>query len=159
MKAMSFLVDSELYVVDATLMHKVVRSISITSVPTSNNAVVGIINLKGKVITILSIPELFGVSKNSEITPELYSNVAIFKPVRGDNDQMGVLIDTPGSLIDIDEDLMLPPPIDKEQQNSAFISGVVNADNKLYRILDITAIFESFTVSGAKHTVEANKED
>jgi len=141
-RGLNFLVSGELYAVDVTLVESVARKLTVTPVPSAPNEVVGIANLKGRVITILSLDELLGVKETSYIRDTV--NVIIFKSGSGSEDQMGLLIDRPGNLIDIDEKSTRPPPLTAGKEEGFCISGIAEVDDKIYRIINLDSIKKKY---------------
>ena len=142
MKGLSFLVGGELYAVDVTLVQKVARMLAITPVPSAPLEIVGIANLKGKVVTVLSLSKLLGADGPCEAT--LYANTIIFKYGSSHEDQMGLAVEKPGNLIDIDNSAIRSPPVTEGAEENCCISGVTEIDDILYRIIDVEAILRRY---------------
>ena len=142
MRGLSFLAGGELYAVDVTLVQKVARMLAITPVPSALPEVVGIANLKGKVVTVLSLGKILGSDKSNDAT--LYTNTIVFKYGSSHEDQMGLAVEKPGNLIDIDDDAIRSPPVTAAADESNCISGVIEIDDVLYRIIDIEAILKRY---------------
>jgi len=140
MKGLSFLAGGEFFAADVTRVQKVARKMMITPVPTAQSAIVGITNLKGRVITIFSLDELLGRNRK-EISD--IATAVIFKS-RDGYDQMGLLIDKTGSLVDIDDTKIRPPKLASGTEESFCISGIAESGDKLYRIIDIDSIINKF---------------
>ena len=149
MRGLSFFVKQELYTVDVTGVMKVVRNIATTPVPAVSDEVVGIVNLKGMVITILSLPMLLGYKRTEDMQTIDSINAVIFKPIVDGSDQMGLLIDTPGDLITIDTESIRPLPVNVTFEEKQILSGLADVDGKLYRIVDIPSIVNRFSDSGS----------
>jgi len=152
MRGLSFIVGSELYAVDVTLVQKVARKLMITPVPSSPEEIVGIANLKGRVVTVLSLDKILG--DNQACQAERYINTIVFKSGSGSEDQMGLAVDKPGNLIDINANDIRPPPLNANDKGSFCISGVAEVNNSFYRIIDIDSIHNKF--SSGKDSVPAN---
>jgi len=148
LRGLSFISDNELYAVDVTSVMKVVRHIETTPVPAVSNSVVGIVNIKGIVITILSLRALLGHEQSGDYKSMNYINAIIFKSVADGSDQMGLLIDTPGDLITIDRESIQPLPMNVGFEEKQTISGLADVDGTLYRIVDIASIINRFSDSG-----------
>jgi len=71
------------------------------------------------------------------------ANAVIFK-ADSDEDQMGLLIDKTGALVDIDDNSIRPPTLATGAEESFCISGIAEAGDKLYRIIDIDSIINRF---------------
>ena len=139
MNGLSLLADGELFAVDVNMVQKVVRNMAFTPVPAAPDTVVGISNLKGGIVTLLSLAELLGHSRSAQAV-----HAVIFKSFANENGQMGLLIDSPGNLIHIDETEVVPPNKAAAEEDISFISGLAELEGKLYRIIDIDSILNRF---------------
>ena len=146
MRYLSFYVDGERFAVDVTLVAKVARNLAITPVPTAPPAVVGIANLKGRVITILSLASLVGYPQGKEPSaPGAESfHIIILKPFAGSEDQMGLLVDKPGALVDISEECILPKPLAAGEAERDPVSGIAEINGALFRIVGMEPILGRF---------------
>jgi purine-binding chemotaxis protein CheW len=124
---------------------KVVRNVTVTPVPAAPEAVVGIINLKGMVITLLSLSALLGHSRDRGAHGRRTANAIIFKPLSDGDDQMGLVIDAPGDLITLEAERIRPLPVNSSRQEKQIIYRLAETDEKLYRIIDLAAIVNTFT--------------
>jgi len=149
MRYLSFLVNDDRYAVDVSLVQEYARKLSVTPVLTAPDSLFGIANLKGKVITILSLMVLLGRIKDifEENVSDTYSAV-IFKPFSSGEDQMGLMTDKPLGLIDIPDDDISHPSKAIEHEEGSCISGVAEAEGDLYRIIDFYSIVEKFKSDG-----------
>jgi len=143
MRGLSLLADGELFAVDVTMVQKVVRNLAFTPIPAAPRTVAGIANIKGGIVTLLNLTELLGRKRNEQAV-----NAVIFKSFTNENDQMGLLMDQPGDLIDIDENKILPPPLSEEKEEKFCISGIAEVEGKLYRIINIDEIINRFMDPG-----------
>jgi len=147
MRGLSFVAGGALYLVDVTLVQKVVRNMMATPVPTAPEAVVGIASLKGKIVTVLSLPVLLGRAAQKASAP---ISAIIIKPFGDSGDHVGLLIDKPGDLIAVNGDDILPPPVAADAEETHCISGVAETQGTLYRIVDMHAIIDRFMREGTK---------
>ena len=139
MRGLSFFDRDEFYTVDVTLVQKVVRNITYTGVPAAPGVVVGIANLKGGIVTLLSLAILLGCDSNNNA-----ADAIVFKPLTDGNDQMGLLIDKHGELIDIDDSEILPPPVSTHDEDNFCISGMTEFNGQICRIIDIESMIDRF---------------
>jgi len=122
----------------------------VTPVPTAPGAVVGIANLKGRVVTLLDLGCLLGrVKKQTDISLDIVDAV-VFKSLSGGANQTGLVIDKPGNLIDIDDEAISLPPMTTDSEESYCISGIAEVDDRLYRIISIDSIIERYKHTGEK---------
>jgi len=137
---LSLVTNGELFAVDVTAVERVVRNMAFTPVPAAYDAVAGIANLKGGIVTLLSLSELLGCGRSSQAV-----HAVIFKLFVNGSDQMGLLIESPGDLIEVDESEIVPPHVSEEGEDEPLISGLAEVEGKLYRIIDINSILMRFT--------------
>jgi purine-binding chemotaxis protein CheW len=148
MRGLSFIVDGELFAADVNGVQKIARKMMVTPVPAAPDAIIGLMNLKGRVFTIFCLKELLGRKKNysGEYTIDAI-NVIVFKSFSGSEDQMGLSIDKPGDIIDIDDDIICPPSPAAGVQESFCISGIAELGERLYKIVDIDSIINTYKKS------------
>ncbi|MCL2807866.1 MAG: chemotaxis protein CheW [Coriobacteriia bacterium] len=146
MRCLSFYIDEEVFAVDVTLVREFARKLVVTPVLSAPDTVVGIANLKGRVITLLSLSELLG--RKESIVKDWAAVTAaaiIFETFSGGANQIGLKVDRPGELIDIDEAAIRKPSLSTGAQESFCIAGIAEVGNALYRIIDIHSIIERLT--------------
>ena len=149
MRGLSFTVGGEMYAVDVTLVQKVARKLAITPVPSAPAEILGVANLKGRVVTVLSLKKLLGLDTQSE--SEHYANTIIFKSWTNSEDQMGIAVEKPGNLIDIDTDTIRTRPLTVGTEGSFCIAGVAEVGDGFYRIIDIETIRRKYIPGGDKN--------
>ena len=151
MRALSFFVGGELFAIDVTLVEKVSRRMIVTPIPTAPDAVIGITNMKGKVVTLFNLHELLGhTERRSDKRTFETINAIIFKAVAGDEAQMGLSIEKPGELIYISDDIVCSPAQVTGTEESFCITGIAELNNRLYRIVDIVSIINKYKTRGQK---------
>ena len=143
MKALSLLAEGDLFAVDVTIVQKVIRNIPYTRVPSLPHTVAGIASMKGGIVTVISLAELLGHKKSDKAV-----HAIVFKFLADSNDQMGLLIDMPGDLIDINDEGIHPPVLAAGDEERNCVSGMAEADGKLYRILNVESIIKRFRDGG-----------
>jgi purine-binding chemotaxis protein CheW len=148
MRALSFIVDGGLYAVDVNLVRRVVRNMAVTPVPAAPDEIIGITSEKGRVVTVFSLPVLLGNKNNKNKTERRGDliDAIIFKSFSdsdGEN-QMGLRIDKPGELIDIDDGAIRPPLLATGAEESFCISGFAEAGSVLYRIIDVASVINRY---------------
>jgi len=142
LRGLSFITGNELYAIDVTLVQKVARKLVITPVPSAPLEVIGIANLKGRVVTVLSLNKLLGLNETND--SENGINTIVFKSRSGNEDQMGLAIEKPGNLIDLSDAAIKSPHLSGEPDEGFCISGIAEADEKFYRIINLDAIMQKY---------------
>ena len=134
----SFHLDNEEYGVEVLKVREIIRMITITHMPNTPPYVEGIINLRGKVIPIISMRKRFGLM---EIEANSQTRIIIMD-VGGE--LLGFTVDAVSEVIRIAASEIQPSPsiaaggIDQE-----FISGVTNHGDRLLVLLNLDLMFSS----------------
>ena len=131
-------------------MQKVARNMSVTPVPAAPEAIVGIANMKGRVVTVLSLAALFGRGRGKSPGAKSVQavNAVVFKGFKEGDDQMGLLIEKPGDLINITDNKILPLSLKTGAEEKFYLSGMAEVDGNLYRIINIESIIKRFEDGG-----------
>lgn len=133
----SFMLENEEYGVEVLKVREIIRMPTITKMPNTPSYVEGIINLRGKVIPIISMRKRFGL-----IEGDICSQTRIMvMDVAGT--LTGFIVDAVSEVIRIHSSEIQPPPsmvvsggIDQE-----FITGVFNHTERLLIIMDVDRMF------------------
>ena len=154
MRGLSFVTGGELYAVDVTLVQKVARKLAITPVPSAPVEIIGIANLKGRVVTVLSLNKLLGVDETNDAQNGI--NTIVFKSTSNNEDQMGLAIESTGNLIDLSDNTIKSPHYSSEAEDSFCITGIAEVDEKFYRVIDLNAIMQRYVTGIEPITVNAS---
>jgi len=153
-RGLSFVTGGELYAVDVTLVQKVARKLAITPVPSAPVEIIGIANLKGRVVTVLSLNKLLGVDETNDAQNGI--NTIVFKSTSNNEDQMGLAIESTGNLIDLSDNTIKSPHYSSEAEDSFCITGIAEVDEKFYRVIDLNAIMQRYVTGIEPITVNAS---
>ena len=132
----SFNLDQEEYGVDVLRVREIIRLPNITRVPNTPHYVEGVINLRGKVIPIISMRRRFNLPEAE------YDKRTRIMVMDVDGELMGFVVDAVSEVIRISESEIQPPPavvggsIDQE-----CLSGVINQAERLLVLLDLEKMF------------------
>jgi len=132
----SFNLDQEEYGVDVLKVREIIRMPNVTRVPNTPQYVEGVINLRGKVIPIISMRKKFGLveAENDKQTRIMVMDV--------EGELMGFIVDAVSEVIRISGSEIQPSPavvaggIDQE-----CIAGVINQAERLLVLLDLEKMF------------------
>jgi len=143
----SFLLADEEYGVEVLKVREIIRMPTITKMPNAAQFVEGIINLRGKVIPIISMRKRFGLleNENSSQTRIIIMDVA--------GGLTGFIVDGVSEVIRIHSSEIQPPPtmVLSGGVGQEFITGVFNHSERLLIIMDIDLMFsedERESISG-----------
>ena len=153
MRGLSFISEGELFVVDVSLVQKVIRRMSYTPLKAAPHAVVGIANMKGGIVTLISLSELLGRDRHP-----LEKNAIVFQMLTKGNDQLGLLIEKPDELVTIEDVDITSPEFIANKEDMFFIRGLTDINDKLYRIIDIELIIERYRTLGIQNENDGEQE-
>lgn len=127
----TFVVDDLHLGVDVTDVQEVIRFQQMTSVPLAPEVVLGLINLRGQIVTVLDLRAMLGLpALESE---ELPTNVVI----RGGQDEaVSVLVDSLSDVVDTDADDFEPVPPTLSGPARDLVLGAYKLPDRLLLVLD-----------------------
>ncbi|MDD2852131.1 MAG: chemotaxis protein CheW [Desulfuromonadaceae bacterium] len=133
----SFILAEEEYGVEVLKVREIIRMPTITKMPNTPTYVEGVINLRGKVIPIISMRSRFGLmeSEHSNRTRIMVMDVA--------GDLTGFIVDAVSEVIRIHSSEIQPPPtmVSAGGIGQEFITGVFNHAERLLIIMDVDRMF------------------
>jgi purine-binding chemotaxis protein CheW len=132
----SFHLDQEEYGVEVLKVREIIRMTTITHMPNTPPHVDGIINLRGKVIPIISMRKRFGLmeSENNTHTRIIVMDMG--------GELTGFIVDSVSEVIRISGSEIQPPPtVTTGGVDQEFICGVINRAERLLVLLDLDKMF------------------
>jgi len=128
----SFLLSNEEYGVEVLKVREIIRLPTITQMPNTPHYVEGIINLRGKVIPIVSMRKRFGLPEADYTN---HSRIMVMDVAGG---LTGFIVDGVSEVIRIrSNEIQPPPPMISGNLDQEFIMGVFNHAEQLLIIMDI----------------------
>lgn len=127
----TFRLEKELYGIDVMSVQEVLRHTEITPVPGAPHYVLGIINLRGNVVTIIDTRSRFSlgpfeIDDNSRIIiVEIHGQV------------LGLLVDSVAEVVDIAESEVEKTPNVGNDESSKYIQGVCNKNDELLILVSL----------------------
>jgi purine-binding chemotaxis protein CheW len=132
----SFTLSREEYGVEVLKVREIIRMAGITQMPNAPQHVEGIINLRGKVIPVISLRKRFGLADRESTS----QTRIIIMDIEGE--LMGFIVDAVSEVIRISAGEIQPPPVAAtggEEQDC--IAGVINRADRMLMLLDLDRIF------------------
>lgn len=131
----SFLLSNEEYGVEVLKVREIIRLPTITQMPNTPHYVEGIINLRGKVIPIVSMRKRFGLPEADYTN---HSRIMVMDVAGG---LTGFIVDGVSEVIRIrSNEIQPPPPMISGNLDQEFIMGVFNHADHLLIIMDIDRV-------------------
>ncbi|WP_019001111.1 chemotaxis protein CheW [Succinimonas amylolytica] len=133
----TFHLDREVYGINVMQVQEVLRYSEIAPVPGSPDYVLGIINLRGNVVTVIDTRMRFGIEP-MEVTDS--SRIVI---IEAGGQVVGILVDSVAEVVDLSADDIDPAPNIGTEESAQFIKGVANLGEELLIIIDLNKLLTS----------------
>lgn len=131
----TFYLGDFLFGIPAEKVMEINKDINVTPVPLSEDYILGIINLRGQIVTVINLAKKIGLDK--EIVPKL--GLIIKKegevPISFAIEEIGEILEIPLSRLE-------KPPENIEGLNKEYIKELYQLPDKLLLILDVEKIIE-----------------
>lgn len=130
----------EQYGINISYVDNIVRMQRITRVPKSQNYYVGVINLRGEVVPIVSLRRKFNLED------DVYQNATRIIIIRTEEDQsmIGFIVDEVQEVVNLDPSKVEKPTFKLDEENASFLTGIGKKDDdSLISLLDIVAVVEN----------------
>ena len=135
----TFKLDEEVYAVEVMQVREVLRSIDITPVPGSKDYILGIINLRGNVVTVIDTRVRFGLV--SKPTDDL-SRIVV---VEIGDEAAGFMVDAISEVRDIDSATVELAPGIGNDESSRHVIGVASDGDEMVILVDFSQVFNNQT--------------
>ena len=126
----TFQLGNEMYGVNVMQVREVLRYTDIAPVPGAPSYVLGIINLRGNVVTVIDTRARFGIPP-AEVT----DNTRIMI-IESEKHVIGILVDSVAEVADLNTADIDDTPNVRTEANAQFISGVCNHQHALLIFID-----------------------
>lgn len=155
----TFLLGDLLLGVDIILVKEVYRQMTITEIPDAPKHLIGLLNLRGKVVTVINLStclnredsgktdncKLLILKTNDEI--RALSSQERVQDIDLGEDIVGFLIDRMEDVLIADDNEILPPPPNLFQVDVNLIEGVIKRENQLVILLNIELILQQILMA------------
>lgn len=133
----TFRLADELYGVNVMQIREVLRYTEITPVPGAPYYVLGIINLRGNVVTVIDTRKRFG------LPPGEVDNNSRIVIVEVDGQVIGMLVDSVAEVTYLRQSEIEITPSVGNEETSKFISGVCNKNDELLILIELERMIET----------------
>ncbi len=126
----TFQLDHETYGINVMQIQEVLRYTEIAPVPGAPDYVLGIINLRGNVVTVIDTRKRFGLSE-SGVTDQ--TRIVV---IEVDNQVVGILVDSVAEVVYLRQSEMETAPNVGNEESAKFIQGVCNKNGELIILVE-----------------------
>lgn len=139
MQISTFFLDEVLYGIDINKVQEINKLSERTNVPLSPAYVKGVVNLRGRIVTVIDLG--FKLGKDRATDTDETTNII----VESKGEYIGLMVDRIWDVIQADEGQINPPPANIGGIHGKFFKGVVQREKELVGILDIERILADET--------------
>lgn len=126
----TFRLDDETYGINVMQIQEVLRYSEIAPVPGSPDYVLGIINLRGNVVTVIDTRRRFGLN-DADITDA--SRIVVMESA---DQVMGILVDSVAEVVYLKSSEIETAPNVGSEESARFIQGVCNKNGELIILVE-----------------------
>ncbi len=130
----TFRLSNETYGINVMQVKEVLRYTEIAPVPGSPMYVLGIINLRGSVVTVIDASQRFGLT-----TAEITDNTRIVI-IEAEGHEIGILVEAVSEVVYLKQSEIETAPNVGNEESSKFIQGVCNRNEELLILVDLNKL-------------------
>ncbi|MCP4118163.1 MAG: chemotaxis protein CheW [Desulfobacteraceae bacterium] len=136
MELATFYVGKALCGIDILNIQEINKHFEVTTVPQAADYVVGVLNLRGRIVTILDLGKKLGLS---EIQKDKNNRNII---VRSQDEHIGLMVDSISDVVTADTDRIESSPSNINGLKGKYFQGVLKTETSLIGILDIEEVLK-----------------
>lgn len=130
----TFRLADEIYGINVMQVQEVLRMTDIAPVPGAPHYVMGIINLRGNVVTVLDTRKLLDLA-----TTEISDSTRIMI-IESGKVTVGLLVDSVAEVVNISSNEIDPAPSVGNEEGSRYIQGIYSNDQQILILIDLNKL-------------------
>ncbi len=131
------------YCIEITSIREIRRWSSVTALPNSDVATLGVMNLRGAVIPILDLAARLGMPKTDIGERSVVVVIALNARV------IGLLVDEVSEILSIEEDSIQPNPTRNRDDGPDVIVGLVSVGDRMQKVLNVASLLDDISEEAA----------
>lgn len=145
-----FRIGRETFGVPIALVHEIVRVPEITAVPDSPGYVEGVINLRGKIVSVVDLRKRFGEKtiaghkRNRILVAEIQGKL------------VGLIVDSASEVLKVPESEIELPPSAFEEGELNYVTGVGKLNGRLIIMIDLNKVLRKGELRRLGEVAESN---
>lgn len=141
----TFRLGDEKYGINVMLVREVLKNTEIAPVPGAPGFVLGIINLRGNVVTVIDTRSRFGLPAHAA---DDSTRIVI---IEREGQVVGMTVDSVAEVADLKESEIEFAPNVGNDESAKYILGVSNKDDELLILIDLEKLFTTEELTGSSH--------
>ncbi len=133
-QCVTFTLEGEVYGINVMQVQEVLRETEVAPVPGAPHYVIGIINLRGNVVSVIDARSRFGLmsKENDDL-----SRIIV---IEASSHTIGILVDSVAEVVDIKRSEIETAPNVGNDETSKYIDGVVSRGDELLILVDLNKL-------------------
>ena len=133
-QCVTFTLENEIYGINVMQVQEVLREVEVAPVPGAPHYVLGIINLRGNVVSVIDARTRFGLS------PKECDDMTRIIVIEVKQQILGILVDSVAEVVDVKTSEVDTAPNVGNAETSKYIDGVVSRGNMLLILVDLNKL-------------------
>jgi purine-binding chemotaxis protein CheW len=149
----AFHVDGTLWGIPALCVREIIRHQGYFPVPRASSYIHGLMNLRGKIVTVLDLGRRLGSQSAGDVTRDVCIILKTDAEIAGlpvgqrptekiGSDIIGLLVDEMAEVIDVEEHAIDTNPVQLPRTHRRFVDGVVKLPDELMLVLALEPVLE-----------------
>lgn len=132
----SFFVGEALCGMDILKVQEINKLIEMTRVPQAPEYVLGILNLRGEIVTIIDLGKKLGL-KSTELNHKTRNII-----VSSNGEHIGLMVEQISDVVQAEWEKVEPPPANIGNVQGKYFTGVFKTEDRLIGILDVEKVLK-----------------
>ena len=133
-QCVTFRLDDEIYGINVMLVQEVLRVTDIAPVPGAPGYVIGIINLRGNVVTVVDMRMRFGLSSRE------MDDATRIVIIEAEKQTVGMVVDSVSEVVNVYSNEIESAPNVGNDETARYIEGVVSRGEHLLILVDLNKL-------------------
>jgi len=130
----TLVIDGEIFGLPVASVHTIFRATAVTAVPLGPREVVGLVNLRGNIVTAVSLRRRLGLDDDGP------HEGALAIGIEHDRETFALFVDELGDVITVSEDVRIPAPPNFPAARLDLTAAVYRLESRILPVLDLAAI-------------------
>lgn len=130
-----FTIGDKTYGVEIEFVKEIISIEQITVVPKIPDYIKGVINIRGKVVPVISVRKRFGME---EIPYDDRTCIIVLEFENGE--QVGIIVDRVQEVVVVDKTIISKTPDCKNVNSNRYIKSIINSEDNIKLLLDCTKL-------------------
>ncbi len=146
---LTFILKERPYGVPIGSVREINQVSDITPVPQTPDYVIGVMNLRGKVIPVIDLKYKFGIEYTK------YTRETCIIVIEGESGHVGILVDQVSEVVEFKSAQIEPPPALGDEERLAYVTGMGKFDTKVIILVDIVLAISKESISKINEIVQS----